>query len=105
MAELVAAVSDSLDVDDDRSWRDRKGDYLAHLPEITDGAVLRLSFADKVHNARSIVRLYRAEGLALWERFTNTTAGDQLSYYRELHRSDDRGSRAGGHRAGRSRRA
>jgi hypothetical protein len=47
-------------------------------------AVLRLSLADKVHNARSIVRVYRAEGHALWARFTNKTADDQLWYYREL---------------------
>jgi hypothetical protein len=42
--------------------------------------------ADKVHNARSIVRDYRAEGYALWERFTNKTADDQLWYYTELLR-------------------
>jgi hypothetical protein len=45
---------------------------------------LRVSLADKVHNARSIVRDYRAEGHALWDRFTNKTAEDQLWYFSEL---------------------
>ncbi len=55
--------------------------YLAHLPAVTDDAILRVALADKVHNARSIVRDYREEGHALWDQFTQKTAGDQLWYY------------------------
>jgi (p)ppGpp synthase/HD superfamily hydrolase len=84
VAMIVAACSDTLDPDDTRPWRERKASYLAHLPKITDEAVLRVVLADKVHNARSIVRIYRDEGHALWERFTNKTADDQLWYYGEL---------------------
>jgi (p)ppGpp synthase/HD superfamily hydrolase len=84
VAAIVEACSDSLDPEDVRSWRERKAAYLAHLPEITDEAVLRVALADKVHNARSIVRDYRVEGDALWERFTNKTIADQLWYYRAL---------------------
>lgn len=85
VAEIVAACSDSLDPDTDmRGWRERKADYLEHLPEVHDDGVLRVALADKVHNARSIVREYRAEGHALWERFTNKSAADQLWYYDEL---------------------
>jgi (p)ppGpp synthase/HD superfamily hydrolase len=84
VASLVAALSDTLDPDDERSWRERKTAYLAHLPGVTDPAVLRIALADKVHNARSIVRDYRAEGHALWDRFTNKTVADQLWYYGEL---------------------
>jgi len=84
VATIVAACSDTLEADDPRSWRQRKASYLAHLPGVTDDAVLRIVLADKVHNARSIVREYRAEGNALWERFTNKTAEDQLWYYTEL---------------------
>jgi GTP pyrophosphokinase len=43
--------------------------------------VLRVSLADKVHNARSLVRDYRREGDRLWERFEEKTAADQLRYY------------------------
>jgi hypothetical protein len=46
--------------------------------------VLRVALADKVHNARSIVRDYRVEGHVLWERFGNKTIDDQLWYYRAL---------------------
>jgi len=84
VAAIVEACSDRLDPEDTRSWRERKAAYLAHLPEIADEAVLRVALADKVHNARSIVRDYRAEGHALWERFTNKTIVDQLWYYRAL---------------------
>jgi (p)ppGpp synthase/HD superfamily hydrolase len=84
VAAIVEAASDSADPDDRRSWRERKEDYLAHLPEIADDGVLRVVLADKVHNARSIVRDYRAEGDALWSRFTNKTIDDQLWYYHAL---------------------
>lgn len=84
VASIVAACSDGIDESAGRSWRERKEDYLAHLPEVTDEAVLRVSLADKVHNARSIVREYRAEGHALWERFTNKTIDDQRWYYGRL---------------------
>ena len=86
VAEIVAGCSDSLEAGDSRSWRERTQAYIAHLPEVDDDAVLRVALADKVHNARSIVRDYRAEGHALWDRFTNKTPGDQLWYYDELLR-------------------
>lgn len=84
VAAIVRACSDSLDPGDTRSWRERKASYLAHLPDVVDEATLRVALADKVHNARSIVRDYRAEGHALWERFANKTLDDQLWYYRAL---------------------
>lgn len=84
VAAIVEGCSDSLDPQDPLSWRERKERYLAHLPHVADEATLRVALADKVHNARSIVRDYRAEGTALWERFTNKTLADQLWYYRAL---------------------
>jgi (p)ppGpp synthase/HD superfamily hydrolase len=84
VAAIVAACSDTLDPVDPRAWRERKATYMAHLPSVTDDGVLRVVLADKVHNARSIVRIYRDEGHALWDRFTNKTADDQLWYYGEL---------------------
>jgi (p)ppGpp synthase/HD superfamily hydrolase len=84
VAAIVEACSDSLDPGDTRTWRERKVGYLAHLPAITDEGTLRVALADKVHNARSIVRDYRAEGHALWDRFTNKSVDDQLWYYRGL---------------------
>ena len=84
VAGIVAACSDSIDADGPRTWRERKAGYLSHLPEVTDEAILRVVLADKVHNARSIVRDYRAEGEAMWARFTNKTIDDQLHCYPAL---------------------
>jgi (p)ppGpp synthase/HD superfamily hydrolase len=84
VAAIVEACSDSLDPEDARSWRGRKASYVAHLPDVTDEATLRVALADKVHNARSIVRDYRAEGHALWDRFPNKTVDDELWYCRAL---------------------
>jgi hypothetical protein len=78
---IVEGCSDSVEVDPGESWIERKRRYLAHLPEVEDEGVLRVALADKVHNARSLVRDYREEGHALWERFTQKTAREQLWYY------------------------
>jgi hypothetical protein len=81
VAEIVEGCSDSVDVDPGESWIERKRRYLAHLPAVSDDAILRVALADKVHNARSIVRDYREERHALWDRFPQKTACDQLWYY------------------------
>jgi hypothetical protein len=81
VATIVEGCSDSVDVDPTETWIERKRRYLAHLPEVTDDAILRVALADKVHNARSLVRDYREEGHVLWERFTQKTAREQLWYY------------------------
>jgi len=81
VAAIVESCSDTLDSEAADPWIERKRRYLAHLPEVTDDAVLRVALADKVHNVRSIVRDYRQEGHQLWERFTQKTAREQLWYY------------------------
>ena len=81
VAAIVEGCSDTVDGDPASSWIERKRRYLAHLPQVTDDAVLRVALADKVHNARSLVRDYRQEGHRLWERFTQKTAREQLWYY------------------------
>jgi hypothetical protein len=81
VAVIVEACSDTVDLDEVERWIERKRRYLEHLPSVIDDAILRVALADKVHNARSIVRDYREEGHALWERFTQKTAREQLWYY------------------------
>ena len=81
VAEIVEGLSDSIDGDPAESWISRKARYLEHLRDCHDRSILRVGLADKVHNARSIVRDYRQEGRALWARFPEKTARDQLSYY------------------------
>lgn len=81
VAAIVEACSDTVDLDPDEAWIERKRRYLDHLATIDDDAILRVSLADKVHNARSLVRDYREEGQALWARFTQKSAREQLWYY------------------------
>jgi (p)ppGpp synthase/HD superfamily hydrolase len=83
VAAIVEACSDSVE-EEDWPWIERKRRYLEHLPEIEDEGALRVSLADKLNNARSVVRDYREEGDALWERFTEKTAREQLWYYERL---------------------
>ena len=84
VAAIVEACSDTVDGDPVEPWIERKRRYLEHLPSVGDDAILRVALADKVHNARSIVRDYRQEGHRLWERFTQKTAREQLWYYGAL---------------------
>jgi hypothetical protein len=68
-------------------WWVRKQRYIAHLPEASAGGQ-RVSLADKVHNARAIVRdatLARddQERALFWQRFS-TGAPGQLWYFRAL---------------------
>jgi len=84
VAAIVEGCSDSIDAEPEMTWIERKRRYLDHLPEMRDDGLLRVSLADKVHNARSIVRDHRQHGQLLWERFAPRTADDQLWYYGEL---------------------
>jgi (p)ppGpp synthase/HD superfamily hydrolase len=62
-------------------WRPRKEAYVAHLE--TNPAALRVSLADKVHNARSILADHREIGERIWERFS-VEKEQTLWYYRRL---------------------
>jgi (p)ppGpp synthase/HD superfamily hydrolase len=81
VADLVSALSDT-DETPKPPWRPRKEAYLLHLEDAPTG-VLRVSAADKLHNARSIVRDYLVFGEDLWNRFS-APASDQIWYYRSL---------------------
>jgi (p)ppGpp synthase/HD superfamily hydrolase len=62
-------------------WKTRKLAYLAH---IRSGEVpWRVSLADKLHNARCILRDHRLVRDAIWERFT-ASKDETLWYYRSL---------------------
>lgn len=81
VAEVVESCSDSLG-DPKPPWTERKRAYLEHLEEASASA-LKVSLADKLHNARTIVVDYRDVGEELWERF-NADRDQVLSYYRAL---------------------
>ena len=63
-------------------WRRRKESYIAHLQEASPEA-RRVSLADKLHNARSILRDLRFDGEDTWEKFNGGKEGT-LWYYRTL---------------------
>jgi hypothetical protein len=52
-------------------WQERKEAYIAHLRQ-ADEDILRVSLADKVHNARAILRDLRKPeiGEKIWARFS-----------------------------------
>lgn len=60
-------------------WRERKEAYLQALRDEPEELKL-ISAADKLHNARSILRDLRTIGDELWERFTGKKEGS-LWYY------------------------
>jgi (p)ppGpp synthase/HD superfamily hydrolase len=80
VAEIVQGCSDT-DVLPKPPWRARKLAYIDHL-EDAGPEVVRVSLADKVHNARSLLFEYRLMGEELWLRFN--PEADQLWYYRSL---------------------
>jgi (p)ppGpp synthase/HD superfamily hydrolase len=81
VAAIVWACSDT-DEAPKPPWKERKARYIAHVRAAGPDA-RRVSCADKLHNARSILRDYRLEGERLWERFS-APAEEQLWYYRAL---------------------
>jgi (p)ppGpp synthase/HD superfamily hydrolase len=88
VAKIVKACSDSLadTAKGERKahWRERKEAYLAHLRK-AESDILRVSLADKVHNARAILRDLRKPeiGESIWSRFSQPRE-DTLWYYGSL---------------------
>jgi (p)ppGpp synthase/HD superfamily hydrolase len=88
VANIVEACSDSLadsaGGEPKTDWLTRKTAYLKHLDKADDDA-LRVSLADKVHNARSILCDLRKPdvGESVWSRFSQPRELT-LWYYRSL---------------------
>lgn len=66
VARIINECTDSY-LDDKPPWRQRKQRYVEHLGD-SSSATLRVSLADKLDNARTIVRDYRSQGEELWSR-------------------------------------
>lgn len=84
VAAIVDGLSDSMTPVGamKESWRPRKERYLSRL-EDESKSVLRVSLADKLHNARSMAVDLGSEGKRVWNRF-HAGEGDQAWYYRQL---------------------
>ncbi len=84
MEALWGSLADTAKGELKADWQKRKEAYLAHL-DTADDDVLRVSLADKVHNARAILRDLRKPdvGEAVWSRFSQPRE-KTLWYYRGL---------------------
>ena len=88
VARIVEACSDSLanTAKGERKahWQERKDAYIAHLGT-ADEDILRVSLADKVHNARAILRDLRKPdvGEKVWTYFSQPKERT-IWYYRSL---------------------
>jgi len=86
IADIVVACSEPAGLDlGAATWRERKERYLAHLEAGVSESALRVTAADKLHNARSILADVRDHGPGVWDKF-NAEVDDELWYYEQLVR-------------------
>jgi (p)ppGpp synthase/HD superfamily hydrolase len=79
VARIVAECSDT-DEEPKPPWLERKQNYIDHLATVGDDTLL-VSVADKLDNARSMLRDYHEHGPKLWDRFNRKNPQDHLWYY------------------------
>ena len=82
IADLVVGASEKLINRDDRPWKERKNHTLKFLKE-AEREVKILSCADKLSNAKSILRDLEVTENEFWDRF-NAGYEEQKWYYRGL---------------------
>jgi (p)ppGpp synthase/HD superfamily hydrolase len=84
VARIVEDCTDSWE-EPKRPWAERKRAYVHHARKLPAPS-LRVSVADKVHNAYAILRDLRDIGEAVWDRFS-ATPDDVMAYYEGLVRA------------------
>jgi (p)ppGpp synthase/HD superfamily hydrolase len=82
VADIVRECTDTLEIPKP-DWKVRKRAYVAHLAGASPEAI-RVSIADKVHNARSMAADYAVLREKLWERFTEKDPQAHEDNYRAL---------------------
>jgi (p)ppGpp synthase/HD superfamily hydrolase len=81
VASIVASLTDSYE-EPKPDWRLRKENYIEHLKDAPP-EVRRVSLADKLYNARSLLAKLQTEGDKTWLHFTGGKEGT-LWYYKSL---------------------
>jgi (p)ppGpp synthase/HD superfamily hydrolase len=81
VARIVESCTDSWETPKP-PWFDRKKAYVEKARSLAPDA-LRVSAADKVHNAYAILRDLRRDGESIWSRF-NAAPDDIIWYYKSL---------------------
>jgi (p)ppGpp synthase/HD superfamily hydrolase len=84
VATIVEDCTDSWE-EPKRPWGERKRAYVEHARTLSNTS-LRVSAADKVHNAYAILRDLRNVGEDVWARFS-APADDVVAYYEGLVRA------------------
>ena len=82
VARIVEECSDT-DKEPKPPWLERKQAYINHLGAVGEDTLL-VSVADKLDNARSMLRDYNEHGPSLWQRFNRKNPDDHLWYYGSL---------------------
>lgn len=82
VARIVDECSDTYE-DPKPPWRARKQAHLARLEKALP-ATHRIMLADKLHNARALLRDLRREGESAWDKFNGGKQGT-LWYYQQAH--------------------
>lgn len=81
--ELVLAASEKLEGRDERSWDKRKNQTIRYLKEEAAFINKAVACADKLSNARSILRDLETEPEDFWQRFS-APKSKQKWYYQSL---------------------
>lgn len=84
VASIVEGCSEHLSESEKAPWLERKQSYLTRLADAPLN-VLRVTCADKLHNAQTMARDLKSQGPSLFERFRGDRDGT-LWYYRSLAR-------------------
>jgi (p)ppGpp synthase/HD superfamily hydrolase len=79
VARIVDECSDT-DEEPKPPWLERKQRYIDHLADVGEDTLL-VSVADKLDNARSMLRDHYEHGPALWQRFNRKNPDDHLWYF------------------------
>lgn len=82
IAQIVEDCSDTFEIPKP-PWKDRKEAHIARIKKVPPPSI-RVILADKLHNARALLRELRAQGDGVWDSFTGNKEGT-LWYYRTLH--------------------
>ncbi len=83
VADIVLGISEKKDLNQEKSaketWQERKINYLNNLKNQNQESFL-VCGADKIHNLRSMTRIYRERKEKMWEDF-NAPLERQIWYY------------------------
>lgn len=83
ITELVVNASEKLTGREDRSWKLRKKQTIEYLKKEANFINQAISCADKLSNARSVLRDLKAQPKNFWQRFT-APKEQQKWYYESL---------------------